>query len=117
MVQRRKPPAGEVINQPPARTIEAREQQLVNLATSLAERQMAEGTASSQVITHYLKLGSTMAQKEREKIQYEIELLKARKVSLERQDRIEELFDEAIKAMSRYQGRQEEEYLGEVYEE
>ena len=43
----------------PALTPEARENQLVSLAVDLAEKQLREGTASSQVITHYLKLGST----------------------------------------------------------
>ena len=51
----------------PALTPEARENQLISLAVDLAEKQLQEGTASSQVITHYLKLGST-----KEKIEKEI---------------------------------------------
>ena len=43
----------------PALTPEARELQMISLAVDLAERQLLEGTASSQVITHYLKLGSS----------------------------------------------------------
>ena len=43
----------------PALTPEARENQMISLAVDLAEKQLMEGTASSQVITHYLKLGST----------------------------------------------------------
>lgn len=36
----------------PALTPEARENQLISLASDLAEKQLREGTASSQVITH-----------------------------------------------------------------
>ena len=35
---------------------EARENLLVSLAIDLAEKQLREGSASAQVITHYLKL-------------------------------------------------------------
>ena len=61
----------------PALTPESRENQLVSLAINLAEKQLREGTASSQVITHYLKLGSTQAKLEQEKLKQENELLKA----------------------------------------
>ena len=53
---------------PPARTVEARENQMIDYAVSLAEKQLLEGTASSQVITHYLKLGSTKERLEKEKL-------------------------------------------------
>ena len=51
---------------PPAKTVEARENQLITLAVDLAERQLLEGTASAQVISHYLKLGSTKDRLEKE---------------------------------------------------
>ena len=47
------------IKSPPVMTPEARENQLISLAIDLAEQQLRNGTASSQVITHYLKLGSS----------------------------------------------------------
>lgn len=37
----------------PALTPDARENQMISLAVDLAERQLEEGTASSQVITHF----------------------------------------------------------------
>ncbi len=40
---------------PPATTPEEREKQVINYAYELAEKQMLAGTASSQVITHFLK--------------------------------------------------------------
>ena len=89
----------------PALTPEARENQLVCLATDLAEKQLREGTASSQVITHYLKLGSTRERLEREKIEEENKLLKARTEALQSSKRIEELYMDALNAMRIYSGQ------------
>ena len=59
----------------PALTPEAREDQLIALATNLAEKQLLEGTASSQVITHYLKMGSTKERLEREIMKEQKEMI------------------------------------------
>lgn len=89
----------------PASTPEAREKQLINLATELAEQQLIDGTASSQVITHYLKLGSTRETLEREKIKQENELLKAKVDAIEATKRSEELYQKALDAMRTYSGQ------------
>lgn len=96
----------------PALTAEARENQLVSLAIDLAEKQLIEGTASSQVITHYLKLGSTTQRLEKEKIENENALLKAKVEQLQSAKRTEELYTEAIAAMRHYNGQDDanEEY-------
>lgn len=88
----------------PALTPEARENQLVSLAVKLAEQQLKDGTASSQVITHYLKLGTVKEKLEREKLEKENELLRAKAEALQSAKRQEELFEEAIKAMREYSG-------------
>lgn len=88
----------------PALSPESRENQLISLATDLAEKQLLEGTASSQVITHYLKLGSTMQRLEKEKLEKENELLRAKTEALQSQKRSEELFEAAIKAFRNYNG-------------
>lgn len=88
----------------PALTPEGRENQLIAKAINLAERQLDEGTASSQVITHFLKLGTEKAKLEREKVQYENELLKAKTKMIESTKRSEELFERALMAMSDYRG-------------
>ena len=62
----------------PSTTREGREAQLIALATDLAEKQLMEGSASSQVVTHFLKLGSTRETKEQERLASENELLKAK---------------------------------------
>ena len=86
----------------PALTPEAREGQLVALAVDLAEQQLRDGTASSQVITHYLKLGSTRAELEREKLRKENELLIAKTEAIQSAKRIEELYENALNAMKSY---------------
>ena len=99
----------------PALSPEARENQLIFLATDLAEQQLRDGTASSQVITHYLKLGSTRERLERERLAEENKLLKAKTEALQSQKRTEELFAEAIKAFGVYSGKsvaEEDDYDG-----
>jgi hypothetical protein len=81
------------------------------MAMDLAERQLQDGTASAQVISHYLKLGSTREQLEREKLKRETELLDARVEGMASAKRVEELYEAAITAMRDYAGHQIEEML------
>lgn len=90
--------------QRPALTPEARENQMINYAINLAEKQLLEGTASSQVITHYLKLGTSKTMLEKEKLEQENKLLKAKTEALESQKEVEALYREAITAMRIYSG-------------
>lgn len=92
----------------PALTPEARENQLIDLAVELAEKQLQEGTASSQVITHYLKLGSTRERLERERLEEENKLLRAKTKALADNEERKILYEEAIKAMRRYNGHGDE---------
>lgn len=105
---------GKAERRRPAFTPEGREGQMIALAVDLAEKQLMEGTASSQVITHYLKLGSTKANLEREKLALENELTKAKTEAIQSQKRMEELYADAIKAMKEYSGNggsnEDEEY-------
>lgn len=95
----------------PALTPEARENQMIALAVDLAEQQLRDGTASSQVITHYLKLGSTKERIEKEIMEKQKELITAKTENLKSAKRIEELYAEAVNAMRRYNGSSgEEEY-------
>lgn len=89
----------------PALTPEARENQLISLAVDLAEKQLQEGTASSQVITHYLKLGSTKERIEKEILEKQKELITARTEALQSSKRVEELYTEALNAMRNYSGQ------------
>ena len=89
----------------PALTPEARENQMISLAVDLAEKQLLEGTASSQVITHYLKLGSTKERIEKEILEKQKELISAKTESIQSAKRIEELYTEALNAMRNYNGQ------------
>lgn len=91
---------------PPARTPQAREQQLIALAVDLAEKQIAAGTASAQVITHFLKLGSGRDKLEREKLSRENALLKAKSDAIASQQRVEQLYVEAMTAFKHYHGEE-----------
>ena len=88
----------------PALTPEARENQLVSLAVDLAEKQLLEGTASSQVITHYLKLGSTKEKIEKEILEKQKELIEAKTRSYQSADEMKELYANALAAMRDYRG-------------
>lgn len=88
----------------PALSPEARENQLISLAVDLAEKQLREGTASSQVITHYLKLGSTKEKIEKEILEKQKELIEAKTRSYQSAEEIKELYSNALNAMKRYSG-------------
>ena len=95
----------------PALTPEARENQLINLATDVAERQLREGTASSQVITHYLKLGTIKARYELEKLMAENELTKAKTSAVKSGEHDNETYLKVIDAIRDYRGqRREDDY-------
>ena len=88
----------------PANNPEVREQQMIALAVDLAEKQLLEGTASSQVITHYLKLGSIREKLEREKLVEENRLLRAKAAAIDSQIETTKLYEDAIRAMKIYDG-------------
>lgn len=93
----------------PALTPEARENQMIALAVDLAEKQLIEGTASSQVITHFLKLATTRERLEKEKLEKENELLRAKTEAIESAKRVEELYSDALRAMRSYRGETDDE--------
>lgn len=108
-VRRQPKPLSESSRRRAATTPEARESQMINLAEKLAEQQMQDGTASAQVITHYLKLGSTRERLEQQRLSGEVELQKAKIEAMASTQRLEELYVDAIKAMRGYQGQPLEE--------
>lgn len=93
----------------PARSPEARENQMISLAIDLAEKQLMEGTASSQVITHFLKLGSTKEKIEKEILEKQKELIAAKTESLQSAKRMEEMYAEAMAAIRDYRGEKSDE--------
>lgn len=88
----------------PATTVQGRENQMISLAEQLAERQLREGTAPAQVVTHYLKLGSSRERLEQVRIEHEIMLLSGKVEQINSGQRMEELYKEALGAMREYKG-------------
>jgi hypothetical protein len=88
----------------PATSPEQREMQLADVAYDLAEEQIRAGTASSQVLTHFLKVGSSRERLEQERMRHEVELMEVKKEQLEGQKRVEELYVNALEAMRGYSG-------------
>lgn len=89
----------------PATTPEERENQVISGAYDLAEEQILGGTASSQVITHFLKLGSSRERLEQQRLEYENKLTQVKIESMASQARVEELYTKALDAMRSYSGQ------------
>lgn len=90
----------------PATTPEGQENYMISLAERLAEKQLLDGTASSQVQVHYLKLGSSRERREQRRLELEIELLRVKTEDIAASKRIEEMYGKALAAMSEYQGNE-----------
>lgn len=97
----------ELVDELPALSRNERENQMINYAECLAEKQLREGTASSAVIVHYLKLGTEKEALERERLRKENDLISAKSESLKSQKRTEELFANALKHLKEYRGDNE----------
>ena len=94
---------------PPALTPAGREARMIAYAMDLAEEQLRNGTASSQVITHFLKLGTETAKLERERLENENALLLARVEQIRSAKESGELYANAIEAMRRYSAHSSDE--------
>lgn len=103
--KRQTEPKAKGTRRPPATTPEARENQLISAAVDLAEQQLREGSASAQVITHYLKLGSSREKLEQERLAEEVKLQRAKREAMASAARVEELYESAINAMRAYAGQ------------
>ena len=86
----------------PASSSDARENQMIALAIKLAEKQLIDGTASAQVITHYLKLGSSKEKLEKELMEKQKALVDAKTQNLQSSKQTEELYRKALDAMRSY---------------
>ena len=93
----------------PALTPEARENQLISEAIDLAEQKILDGTASTQLLVHYLRLGSNESRLKNEKLNKENELLAAKTEQIKSQKRVEELYQKALSAMRAYGGESDDE--------
>lgn len=88
----------------PATTPEARENQLISYAMDLAEQRLLDGTATSQEVVHFLKLGSSKAVLERDRLMEENKLLRAKTEALKDAKDQKVLYEQALAAMRNYAG-------------
>ena len=99
-----KNPDSTPLSMRPGLTPEAEENQIIAMAYNLVKQRIADGSASSQEVTHFLKMGSMKARLENERLIEENKLLRAKTKALESAEDMKELYAEAIKAMASYQG-------------
>ena len=93
-----------ILKSRPGLTPESRENQLISLAIDLAETQLRAGSASSQVISHFLKLGSTNNMLEKKTLMKNLELITAKTDAIKSGKAVEELYKNALSAMRSYSG-------------
>lgn len=99
---------GQTRRMRPALTPEARENQLISLAVDCVEERLRNGTATSQEIVHFLKLGSSREKLEKEKIALENELVKAKTEAVAASKDVKEMYEEAMASFRRYSGQEDE---------
>jgi hypothetical protein len=79
---------------------------MIALAYDETERRIRAGTATSQELTHFLKLGSSREQLEQQRLVYENELNQVKIAAIASQERVEELYRDALNAMRAYNGQE-----------
>lgn len=94
----------------PALTREAKQNQLISLAIDQAEEQLRNKKASSQVLTHFLKLATVQAELDLERQRKENMMIEAKTKALQSSQNMEELTAKAIKAFKTYSGQEDENY-------
>lgn len=91
----------------------AREQHMISLAVDLAEKKLRDGTATSQIIEHYLRLGTARAVVDVALMQEELELKRAKTEQIRSMHTEAEKYQEAIEAFRIYSGAAEDEEYDE----
>lgn len=88
----------------PALSPEAEEDEMIALAVARAKEQLIDGTASSQIIVHYLKMASTEERIKREILEKQKDLIEAKTHSIQSTARSEEIAKKALDAFRHYSG-------------
>lgn len=87
-------------------TPEAMENEIIAMAYELAAQRIANGTATSAELVHFLKMGSQKDRLEKANLEKDLELKQAKTEALQSAKRVEELYTDAIEAMRSYAGYQ-----------
>ena len=89
---------------PPATTPQSREDQLISMAYDLAEERLRTGKATGAEIVQLLKWGSSKERLKKDILEKQKELVSAKTEALQSAKRVEELYEDAMKAMTSYAG-------------
>ncbi len=95
----------------PARTPQTKENQMISLAFDLAEKKLRNGSASSQLITHFLKLATVKEQLENDRLRADLDLARAKIKYMESQETSQEMYEKALRAFCDYSGTEYEENI------
>ena len=98
-----------------AQTPEERENQLIALALDRVEERMLNGTASGQEYVQFIRMASSKARAENEKLKLELDLVRAKTENLRQQQRTDEMFANAIAAFKRYSGASDDNEEEDLY--
>ena len=85
-----------------ASTPEGQEDQMVACAMELSKERMRNGTASSQEIVYWLKVGSLRERQEREKLKEEIKLLNAKTEAINAEKEHNVQYEKVLEALIKY---------------
>lgn len=89
----------------PGRTPEEQESLLISKSMRLIESQIEDGTASSQLLTHFAKLGSSRERLEQERLRNENEVLRKKVETMEAAVDLKNLMEDALAAFKGYSGQ------------
>lgn len=85
----------------------AREQQMIGLAVDLAEQKLRDGTATSQIIEHYLKLAATKTTLDIELAKQQLMLMQAKTEAINADNSAKRDYEEVLRAFRSYGGDEE----------
>lgn len=88
----------------PAKTPEERESVLIAKSLNLIEKQIDDGSASSQVLSLYAKLGSSREKLEQERLVNENAVLRKKVETMEAAIDVKNLMEDALAAFKGYSG-------------
>lgn len=92
----------------PAKTPEERETSLISMAMDLAEQRIADGTASSPLLLHFAKLGSSREELEQQRLVNENAVLRKKLETMEAAIDVKNLMEDALSAFKGYSGEDDD---------
>lgn len=98
-----------------AQTPEERENYLISLALDRVEERMLNGTASGQEYVQFIRMASSKARAENEKLKLELDLVRAKTDNLRLQQKNEEMYTNALAAFKRYSGASDDNDEEDIY--